>query len=72
MRRHTRTTMPSADGDVVRGLLEHWERGEFAPRLDHFDPEVELVNHVSGRRFEGYGGVRRLSATGTTPSSAGR
>jgi hypothetical protein len=24
--------MPSGDGDVVRDLPDHWERGEFAAR----------------------------------------
>jgi ketosteroid isomerase-like protein len=52
--------MPSGDGDVVRGLLDHWERGEFAPALDHLHPDVQVVAHVSGNTFEGYGGVRRL------------
>jgi ketosteroid isomerase-like protein len=52
--------MPSEDADVVRDLLDHWERGEFAPALDHLHPEVEVVAHVSGNTFEGYGGVRRL------------
>jgi len=52
--------MPSGDGDLVRGLLEHWERGEFAPSLRHLHPDVVIVNHISGHGFEGYGGVRRL------------
>ena len=52
--------MASGGGDVVRVLLDHWERGEFAPRLDHLHPDVEVVNHISGRGFEGRGGVRRL------------
>jgi ketosteroid isomerase-like protein len=52
--------MPSEDRDVVRSLLDYWERGEFAPRLDHLHRDVEVVNHISGRGFEGHGGVRRL------------
>ena len=43
---------PGGD-DVVRRLLDHWERGEFAPKLDHLHPDVVLVNRVSGRGFEG-------------------
>jgi len=52
--------MPSGDEDVARGLLDHWERGEFAPGLGHLHRDVEVVNHISGRGFEGLGGVRRL------------
>jgi ketosteroid isomerase-like protein len=51
--------MPSGD-DVVRGLLDHWERGEFSPSLEHVDPDIRVVAHVSGNTFEGLGGVRRL------------
>jgi ketosteroid isomerase-like protein len=52
--------MASGDSDVVRTMLDHWERGEFAPSLRHLHPDVEVVSHISGRRLEGYGGVRRL------------
>jgi ketosteroid isomerase-like protein len=52
--------MPTGDRDVVRDLLDHWERGEFAPKLDHLHPDVVVVNHISGRGFEGHGGIRRL------------
>ena len=46
--------------DVLRGVLAHWERGEFAPSLAHLDPDVVIVNSISGRGSEGYGGARRL------------
>ena len=52
--------MPAADRDVVRRVLDHWERGEFAPAMDHIHPDIEVVAHVSGNTFDGLGGVRRL------------
>jgi ketosteroid isomerase-like protein len=52
--------MPSGDREVVRTLLNHWEQGEFAPKLNHLHPDVVFVNRVSGRSFEGLGGARRL------------
>jgi ketosteroid isomerase-like protein len=29
--------------DVVRGLYEHWTRGEFSDGLERFDPDVEFI-----------------------------
>jgi ketosteroid isomerase-like protein len=52
--------MPSGDGDVVCGLLDHWERGEFAPGLDHLHPDVQVSSSTRQGGFEGKGGVRRL------------
>jgi ketosteroid isomerase-like protein len=52
--------MPSEDREVVRQMIDHWEAGEFAPALSHLHPDVVVVNQVSGRGFEGRGGVRRL------------
>jgi ketosteroid isomerase-like protein len=52
--------MPSGDGDVVRGLLDHWERGEFAPGVGHLHPDVQVISSTWQRGFEGRGGVRRL------------
>jgi ketosteroid isomerase-like protein len=46
--------------DVVRALLDHWERGEFAPAMDHIHPDIQVVARVSGNTFQGLGGVRRL------------
>jgi len=44
----------------VLQLIDHWEAGEFAPAISHLHPDVVVVNQVSGRGFEGRGGVRRL------------
>src|SRR4051794_17694193 len=52
--------MPSEDRDVVQGLIDHWEVGEFAPALSQLHSDVVVVNQVSGHGFEGHGGVRRL------------
>ncbi|HEY1357560.1 MAG TPA: nuclear transport factor 2 family protein [Thermoleophilaceae bacterium] len=52
--------MATTDGDVVRELVEHWKRGEFAPSQAHLDRDVVIVNQISGRSFEGHGGIRWL------------